>query len=155
MQKRITGPYVDSALQPTWLELSELADVDVTSEDPAAPIENVFACGAPAPWRASLTGAQTIRLHFHRPVGITLIRLAFDETSQSRTQEFVLRWRARDAERDVEIVRQQFTFAPPGTISEREDYHVDLDQVLTLDLSIVPDISGGESRATLTQLCVA
>src|SRR5262245_20611855 len=120
MQKRITSLYNDSALQPAWLELSELADVDVTSEDPAAPIENVFACNAPAPWRASLPGVQTIRLHFHRPVRIRLIRLTFEETTQLRTQEFVLRWRARDAEKDVEIVRQQFTFAPPGTISERE-----------------------------------
>jgi hypothetical protein len=49
-------------------------------------------------------------------------------------------------------VRQQYNFSPPATTSEREDYPVDLDGVTTLELTIVPDISGGPARASLAQL---
>jgi hypothetical protein len=56
---------------------------------------------------------------------------------------------------DVEILRQQFTFAPPDTIIEREDYRVHLIDVSELALSITPDISGGQAIATLQEFCVA
>jgi hypothetical protein len=52
-------------------------------------------------------------------------------------------------------VRQQFTFAPPGTTREREDYAVNLVDVSALELSIVPDISGGDAVATLQQFRIA
>lgn len=155
MLKRIGSVHDEVPGEPRWLELDELADVDVSSEDPASPIEGVFACAAPAGWRAALSGRQTIRLRFRRPLRLTHIRLVFEETTRLRTQEFVLRWRAAGAGTDAEIVRQQFTFAPPGTTREREEYSVDLDRVVALELAIVPDISGGESRATLEQLCLA
>lgn len=154
MRKRITSLQEDAALEPAWLALGELADVDLTSEDPAAPIEGAFDCHAPAAWRAGAPGVQTIRLQFRQPVRIRWIRLTFEETARSRTQEFVLRWRSH-GDRDREIVRQQFTFAPPGTVREREDFHVDLEQATALELSIVPDVSGGDARATLNQLCLA
>ena len=38
---------------------------------------------------------------------------------------------------------------------EVEDYDVDLDGVTALELRIVPDISGGSTRASLAQLRVA
>jgi hypothetical protein len=48
MIKRITG--VNEAVSTAeWIDLIQLADVDVTSERPASPIEGVFTCGAPAP----------------------------------------------------------------------------------------------------------
>jgi hypothetical protein len=46
-------------------------------------------------------------------------------------------------------VRQQWTFCPPGTTREVEDYRVELDGVTTLELAIVPNRSGGPVRATL------
>jgi hypothetical protein len=154
MIKRITG--VNEAVSTTeWLDLTQLADVDVTSEQPASPIEGVFACDVPAAWRAAVPGVQTIRLRFRRPVRLTRIRLLFEETAVMRTQEFVLRWRAAGAARDVDILRQQFTFAPPNTTTEREDYRVDLVDASALELSITPHISGGHSIATLQQFCVA
>jgi len=52
-------------------------------------------------------------------------------------------------------VRQQYNFSPPATTSECEDYPVDLDGVTTIELSIVPDISGGPARASLAQLRLA
>ena len=155
MIKRIVTAHEDPVDSPAWLDLDELADVDVSSEDPAAPIEGVFSGGAPTGWRAATPGRQTIRVRFRRPIRLTRIRVTFEETARVRTQEFVLRWRAADAASDADIVRQQFTFAPPGTTREQEEYAVDLEHALALELSIVPDITGGESRATLEQLRLA
>jgi hypothetical protein len=72
-----------------------------------------------------------------------------------RTQQFVLRWSSNGGRSYREIVRQQYNFSPPGTTREREDYAVDLDGVTTLELNIVPDISGGPARASLAQLRLA
>jgi hypothetical protein len=154
MIKRITG--VNEAASTTeWLDLRQLADVEVTSEQPASPIEGVFACDAPASWRAAVPGVQTIRLYFHRPVRLTRIHLVFEETAVMRTQEFVLRWQAAGARQSATILRQQFTFAPPDTTTEREDYRVDLVEASVLELSIIPHISDGDAIATLQQFCVA
>ncbi|MBP1749518.1 MAG: hypothetical protein H6Q52_2057 [Deltaproteobacteria bacterium] len=51
-----------------------------------------------------------------------------------------------------EVLRQQFTFSPPNTTREAEDYTVSLDGVTTLELRIVPDISGGDAHASLARL---
>ena len=48
-----------------------------------------------------------------------------------------------------EMVRQQYTFRPPGTTGEVEDYTVALDGVTHVVRRIVPDITDGEVRATL------
>jgi hypothetical protein len=52
-------------------------------------------------------------------------------------------------------VRQQYNFSPPEVVREVENYDVDLDGVTALELRIVPDISGGSVRASLTQLRLA
>jgi hypothetical protein len=78
------------------------------------------------------------------------IQLSFYEDQQPRTQEFVLRW-ALDGQSYGEIVRQQYHFSPPGMTRELEDYPVDLAEVMVLELKIVPDISGGEARASVAQ----
>jgi hypothetical protein len=155
MIKRITNIVAEGTVTPTWLELTGIADVDPTSEDPASPIEGVFRCDTPTPWRAAFPGRQTIRLHFRSPVRLRHIRLIFEEFTETRTQEFVLRWRRAGTAQDIDILRQQFTFAPPGTTIEREDYHVDLAELAALALSITPDISGGPAVAALRQFCVA
>jgi hypothetical protein len=48
-------------------------------------------------------------------------------------------------------VRQQYNFAPPAVTDEFEDYAVDLVGVTVLELTIVPDISGGDARASMRQ----
>jgi hypothetical protein len=52
-------------------------------------------------------------------------------------------------------VRQQWTFSPTGSAREAEDYRVDLSDVTVLELSIVPDVSGGGEHASLAQWRVA
>jgi hypothetical protein len=75
--------------------------------------------------------------------------LVFEEHAQDRTQEFVLRASTGDGAR--EIVRQQFTFSPPGTTVEREEYATDLEGVSRLELAIIPAINGGDAVATLRE----
>ena len=47
-----------------WLNLDSLADVEVTSEDPARPIEAALLPNRSSGWRAGGLGEQTIRLLF-------------------------------------------------------------------------------------------
>jgi len=67
----------------------------------------------------------------------------------------VLRWSPDGGESCREIVRQQYNFSPPDMSRELEDYIVDLDGLTMLELSIIPDISGGGARASLAQLRLA
>lgn len=138
-----------------WLDLLITARAELTSEDPAHPIESALNPAGGDGWLAMRPGSQTIRLLFDNPQQIRHINLVFLEKELQRTQEFVLRY-STDAGRSYrEIVRQQYTFAPPETIREREDYIVDLIGVEALELVILPDIDGGESCASLSELRIA
>ena len=50
-----------------WLNLEEIARVEVSSEDPKYPIESAFKHGESLGWRASQPGEQTIRLLLMSP----------------------------------------------------------------------------------------
>jgi len=67
----------------------------------------------------------------------------------------VLQWSLDGGQTYREIVRQQYNFSPPGMTREFEDYRVDLVGVTALELKIVPDISGGDARASVAQLRIA
>ncbi len=157
MRKRIIGhgPGDVAAAEPGWLDLERLAQVEITSEDVDHPIESALIPGTGSGWRAAQPGEQTIRLLFDEPRSLRWIRLMFHEDEQERTQEFVLRWSPDAGQSYREILRQQYNFSPPEAAREVEDYDVDLDGVTALELRIVPDISGGSTRASLAQLRVA
>ncbi len=70
----------------------------------------------------------------------------------TRTQEFVLRALSNPGGPFREIVRQQWNFSPPTSTRESEEYRVELSEVTVLELTIVPDISGGAARASLKTL---
>jgi hypothetical protein len=149
------GPREVSAVEPDWLDLEHLAQVEITSEDIDYPIESALIQGTGSGWRAAQSGKQTIRLLFDKPLRLKRIHLVFSEGELERTQEFVLRWSADGGQSYREIVRQQYNFSPPEAAREVEDYDVDLVGVMALELKIVPDISGGSARASLAQLRVA
>ena len=157
MRKRIigNGPRDVSATEPGWLDLERLAQVEITSEDAAYPIESALILGTGSGWRAAQPGEQTIRLLFDEPLRLKRIHLVFSEGELERTQEFVLRWSPDGGQSYREILRQQYNFSPPDAAPEVEDYNLDLDGVTALELKIVPDISGGDARASLAQLRVA
>lgn len=157
MRKRIINQGIQD-VSPTnqqWLNMETLAQVEVTSEDAAHPIESALIPGTGSGWRAAQPGQQTIRLLFEEPQRIRRLHLVFQEDDQERTQQFVLRWSSDGGESYREIVRQQYNFSPPGATSECEDYTVDLDGVTALELNIIPDISRGPACASLNQLRLA
>jgi hypothetical protein len=157
MLKRIIGQETQNVApsDPEWFNVDALAQVEVSSEEAAHPIESGLLPGADSGWRAAQPGPQTVRLVFDQPQRIKRLHLEFHEDGLQRTQQFVLRWSSNGGQSYREIVRQQYNFSPPATTSEREDYPVDLDGVTTLELTIVPDISGGPARASLAQLRLA
>jgi hypothetical protein len=139
----------------SWLDLEQIATVEVTSEDPGFPIDSVFRFDNGPGWRASQKGEQQIRIIFDRPLSVHRIQLRFLEPERERTQEFSVRWSSADGGPTKEIVRQQWNFSPAGSGSEVEDYEVDLDGVSVLELAIKPDLTGGEAPATLASWRVA
>jgi hypothetical protein len=157
MRKRIINPGPKDMLPANqqWLNLEALADVEVSSEEAAHPIESALLSSTGSGWRAEQPGPQTIRLLFHEPQRIERLNLLFQENEQERTQQFVVRWSSDAGQSYREIVRQQYNFSPPETTSESEDYTVELAGLTALELSIVPDISGGSARASLSQLRLA
>ena len=153
MRKRVVSPVPKDSPLPdgNWLDVERLAQVEVTSEDAAHPIESGLGSGGEPGWRAAQAGQQTIRLIFDRPQGLKRIWLLFIEPDVARTQEFVLRWSSDGGRSFKEIVRQQWNFSAPGAIRGVEDYHVELSGVTQLELIIVPDQGGGDARASLAQ----
>ena len=138
-----------------WLDLERLAQVEITSENAEHPIESALMPNRGPGWRAAQPGKQTIRLIFDQPLALERILLRFDENEARRTQEFVLRWLPEGQQSPREIVRQQYTFGPPATNQESEDYRVNLNGVTALELEIVPDISGGDAPASLAEMRLA
>lgn len=157
MRKRIIdkGTRSVSPSNQEWLDVEHLAQVEVTSEDAAHPIESALLPSSKPGWRAVQPGQQTVRLIFDEPQRVRRMRLVFQENEQARTQEFVLRWSSDAGQSYREIVRQQYNFSPPDTTRECEDYTVDLAGLTALELSIVPDISGVPARASLAELRLA
>lgn len=151
MRKRIAGKQ-DAQQGNTgkgWLDLDQIATVEVSSEDPSFPVESVFDSKDGAGWRASQPGEQRIRIIFDQPVALRRIQLRFHESECERTQEFSLRWCSASAEPWNEIVRQQWNFSLAGSTRELEDYSVDLETVSVLELVINPDVSRRGAIATL------
>lgn len=157
MRKRIITPVQQETASPDleWLNMEKLAEVEITSEDAAHPIESALLPVRASGWRASGPGKQTIRLLFDYPQRLQRIWLNFVETHTERTQEYVLRWSPDGGQSFREIVRQQWNFSPQGATSETEDLHVELPAVTVLELSIIPDISGGNASASLAKLRLA
>jgi hypothetical protein len=157
MRKRIIDsvPMKVTTEEYDWLDLAQLATVEVTSETAAQPIEAALLDETEAGWQAAQPGEQCIRLLFDQPQRLRRIKLLFVEHEKARTQAYVLRW-ARDAAGPAqEILRQQYNFSPPETVREAELHTVELAGVELLELSITPDIQGGTACASLAYLRLA
>ena len=157
MRKRMISPNPSSPSETgaDWLPLERIALVEVTSEESEHPIEAALLPSAQIGWRAASLGEQTIRLIFDTQQSIQHIRLVFNEGEVERSQEFVLRWSSDGGQTLHEIVRQQWNFSPDGATEEIEDYQVELSDVTQVELKIVPDRSGGDARASLTEFRLA
>jgi hypothetical protein len=152
MQKRlVVAAGVRSEADESWLDLEAMAQVELTSEDPAGPIEGALLTNGLAGWRAAEPGTQRIKLLFHQPQQLRRILLRFDEPADERTQEFDLRWSSDGGRTSHQLIRQQYTFSPDGSTSQVEDLNVDLRAVTALELTIIPDQGRGQAHASLTQ----
>jgi uncharacterized protein (DUF736 family) len=153
MRKRIVGSNViqgeaaDS--NDRWLDLEQIATVEVTSEDPHFPVETVFESDNGIGWRACQDGEQQIRIIFDEPTTVRRMQLHFVESEIERTQEFIIRWASAQGGPTRDVVRQQWNFSPAGSTSEVEHYNVDLERVAVLELSLRPDSNNHTGRATL------
>jgi len=134
-----------------WLEIERVAIVEITSEEKDYPVEAAFVSGETPGWRAAEPGPQTIRLVFDQPQTAET-DIACVRRKRNRTQEFVLRWSSDGGSSFREIVRQQWNFSPAETIREVEEYQVELSNVTVLELTIVPNTSGGSARGSLKSL---
>lgn len=156
MRKRIIShdPELRAQTSDSWFDLGQCAQIEVTSEDPQYPIEYALLPGEGPGWQAEVPGEQTIRVVFDQPQTVRRIRLEFSEPSVVRTQELVLRWAPTEGT-PQELFRQQWNFSPQGSNHELEDYRVDLPEVGLLELTLIPDKAGGETRASLAQMRIA
>lgn len=154
MRKTMINPSTKNALASDldFLDMEQLAQVEISSECEEHPIESALAGDSESGWRAAGPGEQTIRLVFDQPQTVKQIYLCFDEQERARTQEFVLLWRKDDGDVFREILRQQYHFSPTSSTREIEEYTVDLNDLKALELRIIPDISGGEACAQLTRM---
>ena len=157
MRKRIITQGTQGIIPPDedWLDLENLAQVELTSEDASHPIESALKPGMGSGWRASEPDQQTVRLLFDKPLRVGRVHLAFHEGERERTQEFVLRWSSDGGRSYREIVRQQYNFSPPDNTREIEDYEVDLVGLTVLEISISPEVRWGGARASIAELRLA
>jgi len=155
MRKTILGHENHPATSSSndWFGVEAIAGIAVTSEADDAPVENVLYPDRDTGWRAGRPGPQIIRITFSQPRNIRRIQLDFRESKFARTQEFTLRCTVAGGE-PREVIRQQWTFSPQGSTEEIEDYRVTLDDVVVLELAIVPDTSNGGALASLVRLRV-
>jgi len=137
------------------ISVADVATVHVTSEQSDHPIDNAFD-GRRGPggsrWIAEGPGEQTVMLLFDRPQAIQRVGVEIEEPAVSRTQELSISLSSDGGRTFRELVRQEFTFSPPGTSFEREVWSASAEAVTHLRLDIRPDKGGRIGRATLTSL---
>ena len=141
MQKRMVH---SSAPSPPgrWLNVDVLADVELTSEEAAHPVEAALTSGG------RLGVARVRTRHAEHPTRVS-------PAAKSPAHPAPVRRGRRRAHAGVhvalvpdggqtfrEVVRQQYTFSPAGATSEVEDLNVDLVAVTALELTIIPDQRG-------------
>jgi hypothetical protein len=156
MRKSILPLDADRAIPSSnqWLNLEELASVEVSSENPLYPFENTLHEESQDGWKASAPGPQLIRLIFDEPLPIHRIRLEFREDGPERVQEFVLY--AMTANQALkEVLRQQWTFSPGGSTHEIEDHPVELADITAIELQIDPGRHDKEKIASLHSIALA
>jgi hypothetical protein len=129
----------------------------VTSEAADAPIDHAFDqhCGpGGSRWIAAGPGEQRLILAFDTPQTLHTISMEVEEPEVSRTQVLLLSISRDGGQTYQELRRQEYTFSPPGTTFEHEEWAVTVEGVTHLQLVITPDKGGAPYRATLTSLAL-
>jgi hypothetical protein len=153
----LTAQPLASGSQSGAKEIAAIAAVWVTSEAADAPIDHAFDHqGGPggSRWVAAGPGEQRLILAFDTPQTLHTISLQVEEPEVSRTQVLLLSISRDGGQTYQELRRQEYTFSPPGTTFEHEEWAVTVEGVTHLQLVITPDKGGAPYRATLTSLAL-
>ena len=137
------------------ISVPSLGTVFLSSEEKDHPIDHVFDSNrgpGGTRWIAAQPGVQTIIVAFDSPQTIHQVHLEIEEPEISRTQELQLSLSTDGGETYRELLRQEYTFSPPGTTFEREEWSIPVEGVTHLQLMITPDKGGKPCQATLTTL---
>src|SRR5262245_4948589 len=151
----LTDHPVERAAEPGATDITALATVWITSEATDYPIDNAFD-GHHGPggsrWVAGAPGPQRLLLVFDTPQTLRVLHLEVEERDVSRTQELHLAISRDGGHTYQTLLRQEYTFSPPGTTFEREEWAFPVEGVTHLQLVITPDKGGALCHATLTTL---
>lgn len=131
-----------------WLDLDAVADLTIVSAGRRVARVRPL-------WSADSPGEQTIEIHFHHRTSVRRLRVVSSEVEQARTQEMTIWASLHGGEPHREVVRQQFNFSPHGATEEVEEYALQLDDVSTIKMRIVPSIDGRPAVARVNELRVA
>jgi hypothetical protein len=157
MRKRILDPTssTESTHVRDELDIPAIATALVTSEAPDHPVEHAFdgrAGPGASRWMAGSPGEQTLILAFDAPQTIRRILLEIEELDTDRTQELTVSVSPDGGQTYRELVRQEYTFSPPRTTFEREDWAPAAAGTTHLRLWIKPDKGGRPCRVSVTSL---
>ena len=159
LRKRIIQSPIDrrdAVPGPALKDIPTLATVLVTSESPDHPVDHLFdAEDGPGGtrWEAAADGEQALIVVFDAPQSIREVSVETEELHTTRTQVLTLSL-SRDGRAYRELLRQEFTFSPPGTTFERENWNVPAEDVTHLRITIQPDKGHAPCRATLTSVTI-
>ena len=145
------------ALKPDALEIPALATVLVTSEAPDHPVDHLFdASNGPGGtrWIAGSDGEQALVLAFDAPQTIRAVDIEVEEPCATRTNVLTVSLSNDGGRTYRERVRQEFTFSPPATTFEREEWAMSAERITHIRVVIQPDKGHASHRATLTSLTV-
>jgi hypothetical protein len=143
------------APRPGEKDIAAIATVFVTSETADHPIDHAFdhhRGPGGSRWLAAAPGEQVLILVFDAPQAISNIILEVEELEVSRTQELSVAVSCDGGQTFRELRRQEYTFSPPGTTFEHEEWTIAAEGVTHVQLVITPDKGHTPCRATLTTL---
>jgi len=143
--------------KPGEKDIAALATVGVTSEATDYPIDNAFdSHSGPggSHWVAGTPGPQRLLLSFDAPQTLRRLCVEVEERDVSRTQELHVAISRDGGHTYQTLLRQEYTFSPPGTTFEREEWAIPAEGVTHLQLVITPDKGGAPCYATLTTLAL-
>jgi hypothetical protein len=137
------------------IDLTRLATIAYSSEDPAHPVEHLLdARVGPGGSRwaaAKIDSVEQIIIEFDQPQSVTRLVYEVEDTERERTQELHVEV-STDAGRTYRrLLVQEYTFSPLGATFQREDQRLEAHQITHMRLTVVPN-KHGSGVATLTSL---
>jgi hypothetical protein len=137
------------------LDLTRLATIAYSSEDPAHPVEHLVdervGPGGSRWASAQPDTVEQIVVEFDRPQSVTRLVYEVEETEHERTQEVHVEASTDGGQTYRRELVQEYTFSPHGATFQREEVHLEARNISHLRLTVVPNKQGA-GRATLTSL---